>query len=274
METELMESHIFPKFAVNYHKKSGSKYLRQFIEPNKRIQDSIKHYLLSEKAEQEFSKKEKWFSEKMFYPYIKGKTELNYSEELFYFAISFLWRVLILHFKTEELSNKWYFEILKNAEIEWRDFLTKNTYPRNFDKNYLFLTYDFEKNNTGIKGVHYYLARTFDATIISSENKENLLICGKFNRFMFWSVLKGNQDLDGIKSCKINPINGELISPQRLEYFPLNSFLGNRIIGINNLEKPNEFQQEKILKEILKNPTEFMNSEVGKILFRDYEDEK
>ncbi|WP_275316919.1 hypothetical protein [Tenacibaculum bernardetii] len=269
-----MESHIFPKFAVKYHKKSGSKYLRQFIEPNKRIQDAIKLYLLSEKAEQEFSIREKWFSEKIFYPYINGKTELNYKEELFYFSISFLWRVLILNFKTEELSNKWYFDLLKNVEIEWRDFLTKKTYPRNFDKHYLFLTYDFEKNDTGIKGVRYYLARTFDATIVSSDNQENLMIYGKFNRFIFWSVIKGNHDLSGINGCQINPISGKLNSPQLLDYFPLNSFLGNRINGINKLEKPNELQQEKILKEVLKNPEKFMNSEVGRVLFKDYEDEK
>lgn len=56
IETELRESHIYPKFVIDYTKKTGSKYLRKFDNPNKRQQDGIKLHLLSEKAEQEFSK--------------------------------------------------------------------------------------------------------------------------------------------------------------------------------------------------------------------------
>ena len=51
-ETELMESHIFPKFIIKNTKKTGSQYLRRVIEPNKREQDGPKSYLLSFKAEQ------------------------------------------------------------------------------------------------------------------------------------------------------------------------------------------------------------------------------
>lgn len=64
LETELQESHIFPKFVINYTKKTGSKYLRSFIEPDKRMQDGIKKHLLGQDAEQDFSKREKWFAEK------------------------------------------------------------------------------------------------------------------------------------------------------------------------------------------------------------------
>ena len=81
---DLRESHIYPKFVVKYFIDTGSKYMRNFIEPNKRLQDGPKLYLLSEKAEQIFSKREKWFSENIFIPYLKdGKSSFEYNEHLF-----------------------------------------------------------------------------------------------------------------------------------------------------------------------------------------------
>ena len=52
---------------------TGSKYLRNFSQTNKRLQDGPKRYLLSPKAEQEFSLKEKWFVENIFKHYLQEK---------------------------------------------------------------------------------------------------------------------------------------------------------------------------------------------------------
>ncbi|REA57549.1 hypothetical protein DSL64_23785 [Dyadobacter luteus] len=39
VEAELMESHIIPKFVIEHMKKTGSRFLRAFANPNKRMQD-------------------------------------------------------------------------------------------------------------------------------------------------------------------------------------------------------------------------------------------
>ena len=70
---ELRESHVYPKFVVKHTKKTGSKFFRKFQNPNKREQDGIKLHLLSHKAEREFGKREKWFAENIFVPYLGGK---------------------------------------------------------------------------------------------------------------------------------------------------------------------------------------------------------
>ena len=269
IESELKESHIYPKFVIDYTKKTGSKYLRKFDNPNKRHQDGVKLHLLSEKAEQEFSKREKWFAENIFVPYLSGKTELNYNENLYYFAISFLWRILVLNMKTEDLKEKWYYNILVNTEKEWRDFLTSSIFPRNYNNACLLFTDRVKENNTELKGVDFYLTRVMDGTIVDNEPQTCLLIYGKFNRFIFWSVLKEYGDEDNLGTLSIDPINGIFKVPQLLDYFPINSFLGNRIMEVSKMPLPSEEQQEKIEKEILKDPNAFWDSDIGKSLYND-----
>lgn len=54
IKSDLQDSHIYPKFVINYTKKTGSKYLRGFDNPDIRMQDGIKKYLLSRKANKNF----------------------------------------------------------------------------------------------------------------------------------------------------------------------------------------------------------------------------
>jgi len=265
IETELRESHIFPKFVVNYHKKTGSKYFRKPLEPNKRFQDGVKLYLLSDKAEQEFSAKETWFANNIFYPFHKGQRKLNYTNDMYYFAISFLWRALVLNLKSDDLSNRWYYEKLMTAEKEWREFLINDKYPKTCNNNFLYFTHYVGENTTNIEKVYSYLLRTMDATIVCSpENQDTLIIYAKFNQFMFWSILKDNSTNFPPMDCFISPIGGTFNIPQSFDYQTLNGFLGNRIKGINSLDKPSEIQEKKILDEIMKNPIEWLNSDAGK----------
>lgn len=269
-ETELLESHIFPKFVVNYTKKTGSKYLRKFTEPNLRRQDALKLHLLSERAEQEFSLREKWFAENIFTQYLNEKLELDYNENLYYFAVSFLWRILILELKRDEkINEQWYFDIIIEAEKEWKKYLKEGIRPEVHKQFCLVFTDRVKENNTDLKSVDFYLTRIFDATIADNEPKTCLLIYGKFNKFIFWAVLKNYGGEDKLEDVEINPNGGKFKIPQKLEYFPLLSLLGSRINLVDNMELPNEEQQDKILKEILKNPKEFWNSDVGKSLFND-----
>jgi len=270
VEEELKESHIYPKFVINHTKNTGSKYFRRIADPNKRQQDGIKLYLLCNDAEQAFSKKEKWFAENIFVPYLGGKYELPYNDNLYYFAISFLWRILVLNFKTDNsLSKKWYYDVIVDAEKQWRNYLTTGTLPSNEFKTCILFMDTVSKNNSGLKGVDFYLTRALDATIVDNEPQTCLLIYGKFNRFIFWSVLKNYGDEDNLKSVEINPNGGVMRIPQRIDYFPILSFLGNRIKEISELPLPNQDQQNKIEQEILKDPKAFWESDVGRSLYND-----
>jgi len=268
--SELKKSHIFPKFVIKHTKRTGSKYFRRLVNPNKREQDAVKLYLLSEKAEQEFAIREKWFAENIFSPYVSGQVNLPYNENLYYFTTSFLWRILVLKLKRDEsLKNQWYYQTILEAEKEWRNYLITDKTPKNYSNMNLFLSDRVKKNNSELKGVDFYLTRAMDATIVDNESQTCLLVYGKFNKFIFWSILKvygGEEDLGNVN---INSNGGTLNVPQKLEYYPILSFLSNRIKQCNDFPPPNKDQQDIIEREILKNPEEFWNSDVGKSLYND-----
>lgn len=273
-ESQLQESHIFPKFVVNYTKKTGSKYLRSYTEPDKRMQDGVKKHLLSWKAEQDFSKREKWFAENIFRPHLSGNKVLKYDENLYYFSISFLWRVLISELEsTKNIDKKWYYDLLIDTEIEWRDFLLTGKIPKKFGKICLLFTDTVEFNPTELKGVDFYLTRIFDATIVDNEPQTCLLIYGKFNKFIFGAVLKEYGDENTLHDVLINPNGGIFNIPQDLTYFPICSFLGNRIQVVANMTLPNSEQQKKIEAELLKDK-DFWETELGKSLLNDLELDK
>jgi len=269
-ETELMESHIFPKFVIKHTKKTGSQYLRRVVEPNKREQDGLKLYLLSFDAEQEFSLREKWFAENIFVPYLSGKHTLEYDENLYYFAVSFLWRILITEFKTNEnLKDKWYFKQLKEVETEWKNFLANGKIPKNYHNVNLLLTDRIISHTMDLKGVDFYFTRAMDGTIVDNQNHTFAIMYGKFNRFVFWSVIKSPEYNDELYDVEIHPRKGTIEIPQGLDYQPILSFMINRIKEIEKFPLPNQAQQDKIEKEILKDPQKFWDSDVGQSLYND-----
>jgi hypothetical protein len=270
-EGELRNSHILPKFIIKHSKKTGSKYQRRVVKPNIRIQDGIKIPLLSPKGEQEFGKREKWFAENIFHPYLKSKYKLPYNENLFYFAISLLWRIIHLELRMDKsLSEKWHYQLLLDCEKEWRDFLTVSIFPRNHSSCYLWFTDRVEFHTTELEGVDYYMTRMNDLTIISNPEKTYLAIYAKFNRFIFFSVLKSPGGEDNLTALAINPIRGTYDIPQQFNYWALSEFLTNRIHGISKHNLASEDQQEKIYEEIAKDPEAFWESDAGQSLYNDH----
>lgn len=270
IETELLESHIYPKFVIKHTKDTGSKFLRGFVNPNVRKQDGIKLYLLGKKAEQDFSLREKWFAEKIFVPYLSKISKIDYNENLYYFAVSFLWRILVLELKTDaKIKNNWFYNIIIEAEKEWKEYLTTGIIPKTHKQICLFFTDRIIENNSELKGVDFYLTRILDATIVDNEPHTCLLIYGKFNKFIFWANLKDYGGEDNLNDVEIKPQGGQFKVPQQLEYFPILSFLSNRIREVDKMVLPSEEQQNKIVQEILKDPVSFLKSDVGQSLFND-----
>jgi len=106
-DCDLQKSHIIPKFVSKYFTATGSKYIRGFANPNQRLQDLYKMDLLSIKAENKFSIYEKWFAENIFKPYqISDLRSIHYNENLYYFVIPVLWRVIHREMKFHEYADK------------------------------------------------------------------------------------------------------------------------------------------------------------------------
>lgn len=198
-ECELQLSHIFPKFVWRYQKANGSNYWRDNINPNKAMQDGPKEYLLGRTAEQEFSKRETWFANNIFYPFCKDQlktVKVAYKEELYYFCISILWRIL--------LTTKDYIADPKVkakciiALEEWRVYLNGGDIPSTYNHIYMMpinqelyntLEPDFYIPEHIYKEIYWYILRDTDREIYCEKPKNRALFC-KIPRFFFWAVIE------------------------------------------------------------------------------------
>ena len=150
---ELRESHIFPKFIIEYFKRTGSRYLRPFSNPNKRMQDGITKPFFSHEAEQTFSIREKWFAEHIFRPFMSGeKKAFIYDDSLYYFLLSMIYRALLLELDTGLYQKDRYYGLLLEAAEEWRLFLSNGSRPKRFDEVNLFFTEHIINHNFWVMG--------------------------------------------------------------------------------------------------------------------------
>lgn len=267
-ETDLKKSHIIPKFAFDYVKKTGGKFLRNYDNPDKRVQDGITKFLLSEKAEQEFSKRERWFTNNIFYPYLKdNKQAFDYDESFAYFVVSLLWRVVIDNFDHPSSKNENLF-FLNDVAHEWKEFLANSKYPMNYNNINVLLTDRISSQTIYSESSDLYISRMIDATIVTNKDHSYVAVYAKFLRFMFWSIVKGNPSKG--KNIQIDFAPNKLILPQSLEDEFFGGFIYNRIKEIDNSPKASEAQQQKIINEILKNEEDFWESDAGKSIMNDH----
>lgn len=268
-ETELRESNIIPKFAVDYTKLTGSRFLRSFSNPNRRMQDGIKEYLLSDKAEQEFSKRETWFANNIFYPYLKeNKNQFKYDDNLFYFAISLLWRVLIGQIDHPSNQEESYTEKLKEVSNDWKLYLRGEKKLPKYNKVYILLTGRVLSHDTESDEVDYYVTRTLDATIVANNidgtnNSQRFVsVYAKFNKFIFWSTIQGG-NATGLSNLKVNPVSGILNTPQICKDQYMNNFFRNRIIQMKTMPEVSEKQKKIIEEDFEKHKVTFLKSDAA-----------
>lgn len=270
IQAELRQSHLIPKFAFDYLKKTGGRYLRTYENPNQRVQDAPKTFMLSEKAEQEFSKRERWFANNIFYPYMgQKKTRFNYSEDFAYFIVSLLWRVIKDQLKHSVILNNENLEFLKEVEAEWHGFLSAFQFPINYNDLNVFLTDRVSSHNTKGIDINLYLTRAIDATIVANDKYTNVGVYVKFLRFIFWSVVKGNPN--NCPDVKVQFHSGTLKIPQELSDDFIGNFINNRIEQFDNRPKPSEAQQKIISDEMLNCEDSFWTSDGGQAMLKDFE---
>lgn len=125
---ELQLSHVIPKFVWRWFKKTSPGKLRTSQEPNKRIQDGPKAYLLCTDCEQSLGNWENLFYEKLFLPLHNPKpvTEaIPYGPWALKFAVSISWRVM--KFFEVDNPNSHLTPVQKQLEVQametWRKFM-------------------------------------------------------------------------------------------------------------------------------------------------------
>lgn len=127
-EGKLELSHIIPKFVPRRLKKnSPTGFLRNAFNPDERLQDGSKEYLLCGECEDRFNVWETEFSKKVFHPYKNNKlTDFEYGDWLAKFIISVNWRTLYLDlqgFKKERNISEEEINVLEQGEKVLREYI-------------------------------------------------------------------------------------------------------------------------------------------------------
>lgn len=144
MKVWLEESHIVPKFVYRWlRKSSASWYLRFTANPNKRVQDGTKYYLLCSECEDRLEKWETRFSKSVFYPYLQDFWfHGSYGDWLIKFSVSITWRALSYIRETQGIE--YFSEDLgahaDSADQTWREFmLGEAPHPGKFEQHLVLL---------------------------------------------------------------------------------------------------------------------------------------
>jgi len=271
----LQNSHLYPKFMFTMMKSLGGTKFRSTDMPNRVLQDGIKMQLLGEKAEQMFSKREKWFAETIFRPYCLSKefskTKIRYDETLYYFIISILWRQLYIAIGNNTLKEFPLNNLFIEAEKEWRDYLNRDILPPNFCKIYFAPLTPTSIDLPHIQYKDYYLLRGFDCAIIFDDNYSNCAFYCKCPCFAFWGVIKDVSASNINYGLRINPNGGKLdLRKFKVGDWYIISYIHKRILETNELCNNgqsiiSENQQNQIIRNI-QNSKSFKNGELAKLL--------
>lgn len=211
-EDDIRKSHIYPKFLWNFLKETGGTVFRSVDNPTRELQNGFSIHLLGSKAEQMFGNRENWFRTNVFIPYDNGalkKSKLVYDNNLYYFALSVLWRNLLIYKENvigEDLS------IICNAALEdWRKYLNGEIpLPELYSQVYIMplsaLNMRLPLNDYNIDS---YLLREFDSNILVGRYSKEYAVYCKFPRFCIWGVLARESE-DVHYGLRINPNGGKM----------------------------------------------------------------
>ena len=259
----LRESHIIPKFVGKWIKETGTGYLASGEDGAKRVQDITKIHLLCKNCEEKFSKLEKYFADKIFFPFHKDKIRtFDYNENLQSFIISLSWRALKIiaeDFK-EENPNYHLNSLVDEAEAYWREFLNgERESISQYENHLLFLDYmDDSKSTEMDPKFHWYTLHSVDFTIVTDDKR--VFVYVKLPWMIFVTSIHPTT-LDGWNGTIIKE-NGTIACEQSVNDGGFGQFLLDRAsLALYSSSGPTpEVAQRRLIGVIKKDPEKFLES--------------
>lgn len=280
-ECEIRDSHIFPKFMYEYlHAHGGSRNFLDFTNPKRISQNGTKTKMLGDETEESFSKREKWFAEKIFVPYNENRLtdkDIEYGKELYYYTVSQLWRLIhyselisirdnhpVFNPYNEELN-----ELCPKAKEEWRSFLNDEKIPQRFCHFYIMPLKSFlSMIPVRYFEIEFYIRRCIDGNIFCSDTGDRVLYC-KLPNMVLWGLISDYEPhwcygreirVDGgVLNMEFNQYDNEII-----EYIFHRIGVCSQIMR-EDAQTFTEPHVKRLYEKMRKSPN-LKNSELGEIL--------
>ena len=255
-KSTLKESHIIPKFVGKWLKETGTDYLVSAEDGSKRVQDITKLHLLCNNCEEKFSKLEKYFADKIFFPFHKDENRtFDYNENLQSFIISLSWRGLKITADDFKSENPHLSSFIDRAELDWRKFLNGSKEAiRSYENHFIFLDYvDYEKSEGISPRFNWYALHSTDFTIVT--NDKRIFVYIKLPWMIFVTSIKPTT-LEGWNGTLIKE-NGKITNGQSINDGVFGQFLLDRSsLALNSSSGPSAEVSEKRLIGVIKKDTQ------------------
>ncbi|WP_071121186.1 hypothetical protein [Romboutsia timonensis] len=274
----LEKSHIVPKFIFRrIMKNSPSGFMRNPYDPDVRLQDGSKEYLLCGDCEDRFSKLETKFANKVFHPYKNEKIkDFEYEEWLIRFIVSVNWRTLYLDLleflKNGNIDRDTLEEIIKNEEV-LREFLLEKRNDIGNNEVHMFFFDDIKEATNDIKNSHphsFILNSSFDYVYTYSFEKEKgISIIANLSGIFVYTIMN-KLSVESEENTLVNLSGGNFkANEQKCSHKVV--FDTFYMVQDANKEKQNisQTQVDKISKSLEKNKDKLEKSEIFKHIKKD-----
>lgn len=268
-EASLKLSHRIPRSVGAIIKKNSfTKTLRSVHDPDKKLQDLDKDYMLCGKCEKRFGDKETLFVQKILNPYRNKRTVfLKYDSWLFYFITSLSWRTLYNDVSSGEdtfLSNGFsqkQYKKLQKTEIEMREYLLgKSNQQYNVENHLIFLSESTDFGEFSNIPYSEFCNATF-GYVSGDRNTESLCVAHVMAGILVITVIKSypkdkytnSYVKNGAgKIAKQQRIRSHFVESELLEYIPQQLAQAR--------EQMSDEEQSKLLQKIKRDREGFFRS--------------
>jgi hypothetical protein len=242
-----MFSHLIPRFAVKWLKKtSATGYLRSLLS-GKRQQETKRQYLLCSQCEQLLGRDEKRFSERIFIPYQAEPrpTSFAYEEWLQRFLVGLHWRALVTSDPVPEKVRP----VFAAAVERWRQYLLGQVPDPGATEFHLqFVDVIDHSTFSAPKKINWYMARAFDATPIFTPSGYDALFYVKLPRLILLAFISP-------RDPKEEDWNGTQVATQVVIQVKRAKALDDAPPTLT------ERQKQKLFEQAMANPQVFLNSD-------------
>ena len=268
----LRESHIMPKFVGKWIKETGTGYLASAEDGSKRVQDITKSYLLCDNCEEKFSKLEKYFAERVFFPFHNDKIRtFEYDKNLVEFIISLSWRTLKTtgHNFKEKVPNSHLNSFVDEAEICWREFLNGERESVNQYENHVFFLdglADGQGSAVDPK-FHWYAFRSVDCTIV--DNVKRVFVYVMLPGMAFVTTIYP-KTLEGWSGTVIKE-NGKISSEQSITDGGFLQFLSERasLVMYSSRGPTPDVAAQRLARVVERDPEKFLESDTFRSMIKE-----
>jgi hypothetical protein len=257
----LIFSHLIPRFAVKWLKKtSATGYLRSLLS-GKRQQETKRQYLLCSECEQRLGRDEKRFAERIFVPYQHEPRPASfaYEEWLLRFLVGLHWRALVTSDPVPEKARPTF----AAAEERWRQYLLGQVPDPGATEFHVQFGDVVDHSTFSLpKKINWYMARAFDATPIFTPSGDDALFYVKLPRLILLAFISPRDPKEEDWNETQVATQGVIQTKQNVSTTRFGKYLLERAKALDDAPPTlTERQKQKQFEQAAANPRVFLESD-------------